>query len=155
MDGTCMRARTVILPDACLVCLVTYTGLPSTSLISIRAQRPIALMALNNGALGGRAYSSPSGRQVQQQHHHHHLHHNHGHLPHPPLYSSSSSSSSSAYPPVASTSSAVAGTQSDEFSEIKAVTLEWRLSDLKQIFDGSRGEAKSRWAVLIWRIVLP
>ena len=32
----------------------------------------------------------------------------------------------------------------EEFQEIKAITLEWRLSNLKSIFETSRGEAKSR-----------
>ena len=32
----------------------------------------------------------------------------------------------------------------EDFQEIKAITLEWRLSNLKSIFEASRGEAKSR-----------
>ena len=32
----------------------------------------------------------------------------------------------------------------EEFQEIKAITLEWKLSNLQSIFESSRGEAKSR-----------
>lgn len=44
----------------------------------------------------------------------------------------------------ASCNSGTAGLSADDFQESRSLTLEWRLNNLKSVFDSSRGDAKSR-----------